>query len=78
MRPQPVLNRAAVVAVVGLVVAILRQAGVIVSPEVADLAVEAVAILGPLAVAWWSQRHVTPVDDPRDAAGRPLVTLPPV
>lgn len=77
MTPQPLLSRAAVVGVVGALVVILRAVGVGVPPDVADALVDLVAILGPTVVALWTHRHVTPVVDPRDAAGRPLVSLPP-
>ena len=76
MERKPILTRAAVVSVVGLVVTLLRHAGLTVPEDVAGLLVDAVLVLGPLALAWWAQRHTTPVADPRDTAGRPLVTAP--
>lgn len=73
MERQPVVNRAFIVATVGLLVAALGKAGVVVPEDVAANLVEVAAVLAPIAVAYWARRHVTPVKDPRDADGEPLV-----
>lgn len=76
MSRQPLITRAAIVAVMGLIVAILGRYGVMVPPEIRDHSVEVIAIVGPLVAAYWARRHVTPVADPRDANARPLVPAP--
>lgn len=73
MERQPVVNRAFIVAAVALVVAALGKAGVVVPEDVAGNLIEVAAVLAPLAVAYWARRHVTPVKDPRNADGAPLV-----
>lgn len=73
---QPVVTRAFVVAAISLIVAALGQAGVVVPKDVADQLTEVLAVLAPLAVAYWARRHVTPVADPRDVDGAPLVRGP--
>ena len=72
MERQPVVNRAFIVAAVGLAVAALAKAGVVVPKDVATNLVEVAAVLAPIALAYWARRHVTPVKDPRDADGNQL------
>lgn len=72
MTRQPVVNRAFIVAALGLVVAALGKAGVVVPRDVADDLIEVAVVVAPLALAYWARRHVTPVKDPRDADGNPL------
>ena len=72
MERQPVVNRAFIVAAVGLTAAALAKAGVVVPKDVATNIVEVAAVLAPIALAYWARRHVTPVKDPRDAAGNQL------
>lgn len=76
MPRQPLVTRAAIVAVVGLIVAILGRYGIVIPPEIRDHSVEMIAVVGPLVAAYWARRHVTPASDPRDDAGRPLVPAP--
>jgi hypothetical protein len=76
MQRQPVVRRAFVVASIALVVAALSKAGVVVPADVSGNLVEVVAVLAPLAVAYWARRHVTPVNDPRAGDGTPLVKGP--
>ncbi|MDG4792710.1 hypothetical protein [Micromonospora sp. WMMD1082] len=73
MSRQPLLTRAAIIAGLGLLYATLAHFGVILPPAIAD-AVEpfALAVI-PIALAYWGRGHVTPVADPRDADGSPLV-----
>ncbi|MDG4801733.1 hypothetical protein [Micromonospora sp. WMMD980] len=73
MNRQPIVNRAAIVSVVTAIVAILASFGVAVPDDVRLAVVELVAIAAPFAVAYWARRHTTPVDDPQDANGSPLV-----
>lgn len=72
MTRQPVVNRAFIVAALGLVVAALGKAGVVVPRDVADDLIEVAVVVAPLALAYWARRHVTPVKDPRDTDGNPL------
>ncbi|MFG3715812.1 hypothetical protein [Micromonospora sp. NPDC047730] len=75
MNRQPIVNRALVVAGLGLVYAILAHFGITLPPGIRE-AVEAFALAAaPLAVAYWSRRHTTPTKDPRDASGTPLAPV---
>jgi hypothetical protein len=62
MTSNPLFNRAAVVAVVALVVSVLAQFGVVVPEEIQNRLIEVIAIVGPLAVAWWAHRHQKAAD----------------
>ncbi len=77
---EPLANRAGIVALVGLIVGALGLLGVhvtdAVSAHLVDLLDAVLLVVSPLVVAWWARKHVTPVTDPQDAAGRPLVAIP--
>lgn len=75
MSRQPIVTRAAIVAAVALTVAILGRFGVVVPPDTATHIVELLAVAAPFALAYWARRHTTPLTDPRDANGRPLVPV---
>lgn len=65
---EPLLNRAVVTALVGLAVAL----GLITTDIGDQLVVVLVAVL-PLVTGVWARRVVTPLSDPRNAGGVPLV-----
>ncbi|RKN22060.1 hypothetical protein D7147_04805 [Micromonospora musae] len=69
MNRQPIVNRAAIVSGVGAVVAVLAIFGLDVPEAVQEAVVGVLAIVAPFAVAYWSQRHTTPLPDPQDANG---------
>lgn len=74
-RPEPLRDRAAVLAVIGAVATIAVQLGldqtqVDVAVEIAVQVVEVAVLLGLLAAT--ARSKVTPVADPRDNDGRPL------
>lgn len=76
-RPEPVLAAAAVpvvTAVLGLGVAFgVRMTD---AQQSAVLAVAAAVAAAAVAVGnWWARRQVTPLADPRDSQGRPLVPV---
>jgi hypothetical protein len=73
---QPILNRAAVVAVVGVAVAALKHYGVVIPDAESGAVVDLVTVGGPLVLAVWAARHVTPVKDPKAADGTPLMPVP--
>jgi hypothetical protein len=73
----PILNRAAVVAVVGVAVAALRHYGVVIPDAESGAVVDLVTVGGPLVLAVWAARHVTPVADPKTAQLVPLVPATP-
>ena len=74
---QIVITRAAIVAAVGLVVALLALFGVGVdnetSGEIVNFLVLAMPIVLPLGAALWQRLDVTPTFDPRDNEGNQLV-----
>lgn len=70
---QPILTRALVVAVIALGAAILGRYGVTIPPDIRVPLAEVVAVAAPIALALWARRHTTPLADPRDATGRPLI-----
>lgn len=65
---EPLLSRALITAVVGLAVAL----GLI-TTDVGDNLVPVLVTLAPIITALWARPVVTPVDDPRDNHGTPLV-----
>lgn len=77
---EPLLSRALVVSAVGVLVIVLGWFGVTVTDVVSEQLVEvtlAVSLVAsPLVHAWWARAHVTPVADPRDAAGNLLTSVP--
>ncbi|MEU4568654.1 hypothetical protein [Micromonospora sp. NPDC023956] len=76
MTRQPILTRALIVSALGLVYAVLAHFGVELPPEIKDRFEEFAVVAAPLAVAYWSRRHTTPVADPRAEDGRPLEPTP--
>ncbi|SCL32971.1 hypothetical protein GA0070616_4602 [Micromonospora nigra] len=76
MSRHPILSRALIVSGVVLVLAILAHFGIVLPPEIAERVEEFAIVAGPVAVAWWAARRTTPISDPRDADGTPLVPDP--
>src|SRR5689334_15524996 len=74
-----VLTRASVVSAVGTAVALLAVMGVGIThaqqEKAVDVLVVALPVALPLLGALWSRLHVTPVWDPRDAEGVPMVPV---
>lgn len=72
-----VLRRSAIVAAVGVLAALLALFGVDLDPatrdRLVDVLVVVLPVVLPLASALWARLHVTPVIDPRDQMGQPLV-----
>ena len=79
---EPLLNRASITAIVGLVVAVLAVFGVHVAGDLPDRLIDvlvlATPVVSPIVLAWWSRRHVTPVADPRAEDGTRLVKALPL
>ncbi|MFI7069540.1 hypothetical protein [Micromonospora sediminicola] len=73
MNRQPIVNRALILAGLALVYAILAHFGITLPPEIKGRVEDFATIALPLALAYWASRHTTPVSDPRDANGSPLV-----
>lgn len=77
---EPLFTQATYVAGATALVTVLAALGIHLAPGVQDFVVQAwpvVAILVPFATALAARRHVTPVADPRDADGNPLVSAAP-
>lgn len=83
-RPEPVRNAATVAAsltaVVGLVLTVLVVGHVltpddsaILGPAIATATPTVIGAVAPVVAALRARLKVTPVSDPRDAAGRPLI-----
>lgn len=74
---QIVLTRNTIVGVVGAIVGLLAVVGVGVSDALSDQIVDVLVVVLPLVLTLgaglWTRLHVTPVFDPRDADGTPLV-----
>ncbi|GAA4358374.1 hypothetical protein [Angustibacter luteus] len=74
---QVVITRSSIAGAIGTLVGLLALLGVGVSDAQADQLVNVLVLAMPLVVAvggaLWSRLHVTPVFDPRDADGTPLV-----
>lgn len=79
---EPGLTRAGVVtAISGLSAALVWLHGGVYSTwldEHKDALAGALLLVGPTISAWLARRHTTPLADPRDADGAPLVAAPPV
>ncbi|WP_329105530.1 hypothetical protein OG792_32880 [Micromonospora sp. NBC_01699] len=73
MSRQPIVTRAAIVSGVGTVVALLALFGVDVPAPISAAVVGVLVIVAPFAVALLARRHTTPISDPQDANGSPLV-----
>jgi 4-amino-4-deoxy-L-arabinose transferase-like glycosyltransferase len=74
-RPEPTLTAGALTAVVAAVLAVLAVFGYQFPEGVRDAIGPAVAIVAPLIAGWVARRRVTPVDDPQDVDGTPLVPI---
>lgn len=68
MKREPLINRAVITAALALAVALG-----LVTTELADALVVVLAAAAPLVVAAWTREKVTPLIDPRDLDGVPLV-----
>jgi hypothetical protein len=64
-RPEPVLDAAALVAIVAAIIALAVAAGVPISDELKMAIIGVVGVLAPFVVPWLSRSKVTPVDDPK-------------
>ncbi|GAA2843945.1 hypothetical protein Acy02nite_68550 [Actinoplanes cyaneus] len=73
MSRQPVVSRAAIVAAVGLIVALLSHFGIAIPEDIREGVIEVLAVAAPLVAAYWARGHVTPTADPRAEDGTPLV-----
>lgn len=73
MSRQPLANRALILAGLALAYVALARLGVEVPADVKGAVEDFALIAVPVALAYWGRRHVTPVSDPRDANGSPLV-----
>ena len=70
---EPLAVRAAVVAAVTALLHLVTIAGWLpISPDVEGQAALVLDLVGTAVLVVWTRGHVTPVDDPRDADGRPL------
>lgn len=78
MSRNPLVSRAAVVAVVALGVVALRHAGIVVPADLHEALVETIAVAAPLVAAYWARRHVTPTASPRADDGTPLAPVAPI
>lgn len=81
---EPLLSRTSVASAVTLLVGLAALVGVNVSQDdqttivnAALAVVSAVAVIGHYYAAWRARQKVTPVADPKDADGVPLVPLEP-
>lgn len=80
-RPQPILKWAAVVGAVNMLVAMLVSFGVLDwTPEQLDsldkFLIAAGALVVPVALMWYPHLKVTPLSDPKDDMGIPLIPDP--
>lgn len=68
MKTEPLLTRASITAAVAALLAVAASFGLDLSSSQTAAITSAAGILGPLALALWARRHVTPVskdDDPQ-------------
>ena len=73
MGREPLAVRASIVAAATAVLHLLVIGGALpISPDVEGQAALVLDLVGTAVLVVWTRGHVTPVDDPRDADGRPL------
>jgi hypothetical protein len=70
---EPLAIRAAIVAAVAALINVAVAFGWDATTEQLGAVNAAVGVVSALVVVLWTRGAVTPVDDPRDAAGSPLV-----
>ena len=75
MNREPVLTPAAISSGVAAVVALLVAFGLELSADQTAAIMGVVAVVAPLVVAAVGRSRVTPINDPRDDDGTPLVPL---
>lgn len=77
---EPLFTKATYVAGATAALSLLAVPGVHVAPAIADAVPQLAtlaAIATPFVTAWLARKHVTPVADPRDRDGAPLVPATP-
>ena len=71
---EPLTIRAAIVAALVAILHFLVLGGWLnFSPELEEQAATVIALVGTAVLVLWTRGKVTPVDDPRDEHGRPLI-----
>lgn len=78
-RPEPAMKRAQATALVATIAGLALQFGVDISPVAQKWAVVGLMGLvfaGPFVATFKARKHTTPSDDPRDAVGNPLRSVP--
>lgn len=73
METQPVLSWAGIVAFIGGLLALLVTLGVPITDDQTKAALAALVLAGPIVTALVARRKVTPLANPKDNAGNPLV-----
>jgi hypothetical protein len=77
METQPVLTWAGIVAFVGGLLALLVTFGVPITGDQTTAALAALVLAGPIVTALVARGKVTPVANPKDNTGTPLVPVTP-
>lgn len=73
MTTQPVWSANLLVAIVTAVIALLVAFGFNLSDEQTAAILGLVGVLAPIVAAYWSNQRTTPLVDPKDEDGEPLV-----
>lgn len=76
MKREPLLKKGLWTALAGAVFALALVLGSPIPLEVQTAILGLIGAVLPIIAAVWARQDVTPVEDPRDADGEPLVPLP--
>lgn len=73
MKREPLLKKGTWTALTSAVIVVLVAVGVPISSELKVAFITLVSTVAPIIVALWARPDVTPVADPRDTEGNPLL-----
>lgn len=72
MSNEPLITIGGIIAIAASLIALLRAFGVPINSEQQQAIDQFLIAAGPIVVALWARRHVTPLANPKDATGTPL------
>ena len=70
---EPVITANSIVAFISAAIVLAITFGLSISEEQKAAILGVVVIVAPLVAAWWARRKVTPLAEPKDEDGSPLV-----
>ena len=78
MQNEPLAYRTAIVAAIGAIINLVVAFGVDLTAEQVTAITTTTAVLSGLVIVVWTRGAVTPVANPKDASGMPLIQVDPV